>query len=234
MENINITGFVINSLDYKESSKIVYLYTKEGKKSIKVLGAKSQKKGYLPFLIPLTLVSATITNSSFPTLIEYTVLNSYQYIKDDLKKELIFSYIFEILNKMPDDSFHDKIFNMLENLFTLAKTYDSLLLCSIFKIKMLYTFGVNPNFKTCGVCGSGDVYYFSVHLGGAICKKCYHIGAYDNQVLNILKYLYFMDLTKESLEKIKDINVKEIFDIILSYYKEHVNIYLKGYKSLIY
>lgn len=234
MDNINICGIVINSIDYKESSKIVYLYTKKGRISVKVLGAKSQKKGFLSFIMPLTLLNAYITNKEFPTLVEYNIINSYKDIKDDLKKELAFSYILEILNKIPYDSPHEKIYNLLINLFDLSEYYDAMLLCLIFKIKMLYTFGVNPNFKECSMCGSKDVYYFSVSLGGAVCKKCSHIGLYDKSILDILKYIYYMDLSKESLDKLKEINVKEIFDIVTKYYKEHVNISLKGYKSLIF
>lgn len=233
MENLKDLGIVLNSIDYKESSKIVYLYTKEGIKSIKVLGAKNQKKGYLPFLMPVSYVEFIYTNSKFPTLIDYSIINSYKEIKSDLKKELLISYMFEILSKIPEDASNERIFPLVLKLLDLTSIYDPRLIVTIFKVKMLYTFGVAPSFKTCAECGSSDVYYFNVLKGGAVCKNCSNLKSYNNDILNIIKNMYYIDIYNKPLDIFKDINIKEIFDIVEEYYKVHVNIYTKGINSIL-
>lgn len=44
MQTSSIEGITLTSLDYKEKSKIVYIYTKYGKISYKALGSLNQKR----------------------------------------------------------------------------------------------------------------------------------------------------------------------------------------------
>jgi len=68
-----IKGLVISSIDYKEKSKVVYLYTPNGHDSVKAYQSKDFKKGLLGFTTTLNEVSYVKTNSKFSTLMEYSV-----------------------------------------------------------------------------------------------------------------------------------------------------------------
>ena len=70
MEDKN-KGIVIGSIDYKEKSKIVYLYTPNGKESVLAGGAKSIKGGMLGFTNTLNYVEYVKTQSNLPKLVEY-------------------------------------------------------------------------------------------------------------------------------------------------------------------
>ena len=121
MENIKIKGIVLNAIDYKESSKIVYIYTSLGIISVRALGAKKQSRGILPFITTMNYCEAIITNSDFPKLIDYSLFDSFNNIKADLKKELWFSYMLEIISKIPKDAPHDKIFPLVLKIFSLGE-----------------------------------------------------------------------------------------------------------------
>ena len=69
--NNEIEGIILSSIDYKEASKIVYLYTNIGNISVKALKAKKIKGGDLGFITTGNIVSFVMTNNNLPTLIEY-------------------------------------------------------------------------------------------------------------------------------------------------------------------
>ncbi len=233
MNNLEIEGITLSSIEYKEKSKIVYLYTKYGKISYKALGSLNQKKGMLPLITSMNDLKVIMTDNKFPTALDYTIIDNYDYIKNDLKKSLWFSYILEIVSKIPEDAPHDRIFMLLKKLFELAKKYDGLVLGVIFMIKMTYSFGVSPQFGKCVYCKSNEIHYFSVKDGGALCRNHYKKSSYSKNILDEITTIYYLNIYKEELDKILDYDFKKLFNIMNEYYTEFVHIYLKGLNSLI-
>lgn len=86
----------------------------------------------LPLITTMNQLNVILTESKFPTAIDYTLLNSYDDIKNDLKKSLWFSYILEIISKLPDDAPHERIYNLLKRLFEIANKCDGLMIGVIF------------------------------------------------------------------------------------------------------
>ena len=76
-------GIVIKSFPYREKSKIVHLYTPNGMVSAKVLDAMKNKLG---FITTLNHVSFEISNSKLPTMLEYTIVESFYNLHEDLNK----------------------------------------------------------------------------------------------------------------------------------------------------
>ncbi len=233
MNNLEIEGITLSSIEYKEKSKIVYMYTKYGKISFKALGSLNQKKGMLPLISTMNHLNVIMTDSKFPTAIDYTILGLYDYIKNDLKKSLYFSYILEIVSKIPEDAPHERIFKLLTKLFELAKSYDGLILTVVFMIKMTYSFGVSPELRKCVYCTSKDVLYFSIKDGGALCHNHYKNTSYDKSILDEISTIYYLNIYESNLDEILEYDFKRLFDIMNKYYEEFVHVYLKGLNSLI-
>lgn len=236
MDNIAIEGIVLSSLDYKEKSKIVYLYTKDGKISFRAIHSLNEKKGMLPLITTMNRVSVILTDTTFPRVIDYTLLDDYLSIKDDLKKSLWFSFILEIISKLPEDTAHDRVYNLLTRLMDLSKEYDGLILGVVFLIKMTYAFGVGPVLRKCVVCNNSDTAYFSIDDGGALCSTHYSNKkeVYPKDVLDMIRHIYYLDIYKENLDQIKDYDYLKLFRIITSYYNKHIDLYFKGVNSLIF
>ncbi len=233
MDNLEVEGFVLSQIDFKEKSKIVYLYTKNGKISFKALASSNPKKGMLPLITSMNKVNVILSNKEFPTSIDYTLINSYQDIKDDLKKSLWYSFILEIISKLPIDSPHERVYSLLDEIFNLRNKYDGLLLTTVFMVKMTYAFGVSPVFKRCVICNEKNPEYFSIKDGGALCYKHNHKDTLKGDILKILENIYYIDIYKEDLDSLKGYDMIKVFQIINMYYNDHVNIYLKGLNSLI-
>jgi DNA repair protein RecO (recombination protein O) len=109
-------GIVIKSIPYKETSKIVYLYTNKGKISVRAIGSKNTKKNTFGFGESGNIVSFITTDSDFPSLTEYEIINSaYKYV-NDFDSIMALGKIIEILNYIPEDSIHNKCYPFVKDI----------------------------------------------------------------------------------------------------------------------
>ncbi len=233
MSNITIKGIVLSSINYKESSKIVYLYTNIGKISVRALGSKKQKRGLLPFITTMNYVEAIITDTEFPTLIDYTLISSYDEIKNDIKSNLWHSYMLELLSKIDDNLYAERIFNLTINMFD-RNDINPMLKGIMYQTKMLLPLGVRPILKKCSQCEKEDVKYFNISAGGALCESCNCSKSYDKEILNLMTRLYYFDIKNDDINIFNECDLFKIFEVLNLYYKTHTHITLKGLNSLIF
>ena len=93
-------GIVIKSITYKETSKIVYLYTPNGKVSIKAIGAKNAKKNTFGFGEVGNIVSFVSTDYVIKIQFAF-ILQNNNHIAAFIK--LYSSYIFCYYLRAADD-----------------------------------------------------------------------------------------------------------------------------------
>lgn len=232
MTTTSFEGIVIGSIPYKETSKIVYLYTKYGKISVKALGSQNQKKGLLPFITTLNRVEVITTESDFPTLKDFTLKDSYPKIKDDIKRTLWSLYIAEIISKLTPDSDHERIYPLFLRCLKLLEECDPMLIGVMFQIKMTYAFGVAPDLKKCALCQSCDVKYFSI-TSGALCKNHRSGNSYDINVLEDISRMYYFNIYNGDIKSLVINDLIKAFNVINLYYESYIQIYLKTLSSLI-
>lgn len=229
MKTLKTRGLVIRNLDYKDTSVIVYILTPLGKLSVRALGAKSFKNKNHNFYEPLTYVSLEITDSSFPTLIEYSIIDKFQDIKDDLKKYLDYSYLIEYLNHLPNDIPYERVLDYAINIIKLGRVSYSLNLILMLQIKFLSIFGIKPEMNKCLYCENKPM-FLSISKGYGLCEK--HNEANSYLIKDILK-LYSFDIKKDSLDELSEINTSVILSFINDYYQYHAYFRLKSVNSLI-
>lgn len=220
-------GLIIDSIDYKEKSKIIYLYTPLGKESILVKAGKAYKAGNLGMITTLNEVAYVKSKANLPVMIEYHILNSYFDITESIKKIEAVSLIIEIIKNIPEDSNHKRCYDFIINILNDLKTSDNILkiLC-IFLIKMLYIYGVNPQLKECVNChNKNNLIYFDILRGGALCSNCSLNNTIDK--LNIWNEYYY---EKKELKEYSDVDFKMLFKDIKTYYNLHLSINLDKYK----
>ena len=216
-------GIVLSSIDYKETSKIVYLYTPRGKISVKAQGANRPKNGLLGFITTGNIVSFVASETAFPSVIEYDIDESILINEDNLKVLETIMVIFEVIKYLPDDICHKKTYIFIENILKSLNSDNYLKLLSIFLIKITYSFGVAPNLKSCTKCNSTtNLTTFSVDSGGALCSRCSHSN--NIELLNIFKEYYY---EKKDLSTYNECNYSELLRVIDRYYKAHIHISLR-------
>ena len=217
---MKLEGIVLSEIDYKEASKIVNLYTINGKIGVKALGSKKIKNGYLGFITTGNTVSFVTTDSNAPTLIEYDIVDSI--IKKDLNIDEMkaLGTIIYIINMLPSDSPHSKIYPFIKEIISNIKKVDINKILSIFLIKILYPFGIAPNLKSCINCGNtNNLISFDI-TGGALCQNCTN----QKNNLDIWNEYYY---AKKDLNSYNDTDFNLLLNQIKNYYLYHLNIKLK-------
>ncbi len=233
MKTLNLKGIILGNLDYKETSKIVYIFTKYGKISVKAIGSKNKKSKMLSFITTLNEVSFEISDTEFPTLIDYNLISANNHLKQDLKSNLWFMYLIQILNKLPN-SYSEKTYLFLMRIIEHSKTIDVSILVVLFQVKMLFVFGVKPQFDKCIYTSTTSDLVFDIENGGSVSKKYASSDTYDYKYLQQIKILYNFNDTLDDFVLLKGLDYKILVEILKKYYNRHVNIYLKGSEYLIY
>ena len=218
---MKLEGIVVSSTDYKETSKIVNLYTNTGMVSVIAKGAMNPKKGLLGFITTGNIVSFVTTDSNVKSLMEYSLISSSFDINNSIDTIKAFGVIIDIINEIPEDNNHERTYEFIKNtLVSLGQVDIKTSLC-VFLIKMLYVFGIAPNLKTCVRCNKKNVVSFSVISGGALCSDC---GYPDIDYLNLwIEYYY----SKKEISDYSDNNLDKLLNDVKDYYAYHMGIKIK-------
>lgn len=225
-------GIVCKTLDYKDSSKILYLYTPLGNKSIIARGVK-KLNSTSRFLSQVgTMIQYDHTRGDLPSLKDGELINDYPNVKMDLETYTFVAHILELLNGTIDEySNHEKMFHFIERLMMMYDSgLDAEVLTFIFEMKLLYFLGYGINFKGCQLCDENIDLVYSISDGGLICRRHKKdvLEVFDEDIYDVLKYLYYIDIDhyKEiELSKNMRIMVRHIIDVT---YEEFVSFKTKS------
>lgn len=233
MEIISIEGFVVGTLKYGESSKILNILTKEkGIIGVIAKGALSEKS-------KLRVVSGNFTYAIFhihykkdklSTLVSADVIDYLINTKSDIEKMGYLSYLTELTRNVYKQSEDSKIYDIfISAVKKIEKNFNPRIITNIVEIKYLDFLGISLNLNGCAICGNTSVVTISHALGGYICalhRKNEPI--YEESILKMIKAYYYIDIDKISELNIKP-NVVDAIDAFLSiYYKEYTGLYLKS------
>lgn len=226
-----IEGIIIKKIDYKETSKIVYLITKQGKRSVVIKGAKRIKSKYLGLSQVITKVNLNVSkDDEISNIIDGDIINYYDNIKKDLDALNVCYVILENIYYLAGD---DTDYNTLYDFINIILDYlnegkNPLDVLVSFLVKALYLYGVNPKFTECVICGSKEnLVFFDSYHGGVICENCIQEAkvktSYDIMVKLI--EIYFLKPQLGIIQNQKEDNLLMI-KVLNDFYEYHL-----GYKS---
>ena len=229
-------AFVLNSIDYKESSKILYLYTEQGNISVIAHGVKKLNSIKRFLSQNGNLIELTTSKGNFPILKDGALIEEYENIKKDIVKYSYMNHIMELVQHViSDDLDHKKMFQFLKKLFVqMNQTSQPDILSFIFELKLLYFVGYGLNLATCHICNDNENLVFHVSNGGLVCEKHLEFKQerYDEGIYSFIKTLYYIDLDKEKLPEI-DKPIKTIIrHIIDMLYDEFISFKTKSREIL--
>lgn len=223
MKLISVEGIVISNVSYKESSKIINIYTKDmgiigciskGCKSMKSkLRLASEKFAYGTFHI-------SYKENGLSTLTDADIEDYFINIKSDIVKISYLSYICELSSKVFKESNDEEIYPlMISAIKKLEENYDPKIITNILELKYLNYIGINLNLDECVSCGNTKVVTISLPKGGYICSHCRtNEPLVDEKVLKLMRLYYYVDISKiTNLDIDKNISNK-INHIISEYY----------------
>ena len=166
MKLISVEGIVLSNVPYKESSKIINIYTKDmgiigciskGCKSLKSkLRLASEKFAYGTFHI-------SYKENGLSTLMEADIEDYFINIKSDIIKISYLSYICELSSKVFRESNDFEVYPlMIAAIKKIEEGYDPKIITNILELKYLNYIGINLNLDECVSCGSNKVVTISL------------------------------------------------------------------------
>lgn len=234
-----VSGFIISVIPYKETSKIVNIFTKDGVIGCIARGAKSLKSDLRVNTTKFTYGKFIIDfkkNNGLNVLREASSINELINIKSDLLLISYLSYIVELTNQVIKQIYD---FESLYNLFvsTILKLEDKhnpKIISNIYELKLLDYLGVGINFNCCAKCGSKkNIITIDGDVGGYICQSCYtNEYIYDDKTIKMLRMYYLIDINSISELKISEQVVNNIDRFINTYYDRYTGLYITSKKFL--
>lgn len=234
-------GIVLSELRYKETSKILKIYTKNaGKISVMAQGAYRPKSKLIASTQPFSYSEYQLQEGrNFYYLSEGDIIDSFYSIRDNMERIVYGFYILELTDKStPDEEENEKLFLLLEKglriLSSLEKDY--LKFITAYELKYISFLGYRPFLSSCVICNSptGQRLKFSISHGGIICESCFSHD-YTSKNIDYLLLSSMKDLIFTSLDELDKISIPD--STIISLHKLMVdyilyNIDRNEFKSL--
>lgn len=174
-------AIVIKTFDFRETSIIATLYTKEfGKINGILKGIKTAPPKFASTLEPFSLNEIIFykkKDSGLHLVSQCDLKDNYVFIRNDLTKVTLASMMMELVDTlMPAEEVNSDVFDLSINCLKAMSELSYIeKVVTIFKIKLLTFSGFKPHFDSCISCGSRiiDQGKFSIELGGLICSGCF-------------------------------------------------------------
>lgn len=229
-----IEGIIVSTVDYKESSKIVNILSKEeGIIGVLAKGSKNPKNKLSSTTNVLCYGTFYLNyqEGKMSFLREVDIENSFKGIRRDIIKLNYSLFLLELMSQVYRHDQNQKVYELLiQGLYKINEGYDPQVITSIIELKSLVNLGIKPAIDRCVNCqNTHDIVTISSYKGGFLCKNCvgnefiYHI-----KTLKLIQMFYLVDLSKITKLDISDTIKKEISMFIDEYYERYSGLYLKS------
>jgi DNA repair protein RecO (recombination protein O) len=177
---ISTEAIVLNSLDFRETSKIVTFFTKDHGKVKGILkGIRKDPKKFGSTADKFSINDIVYywhRNSEIHLVSQCDVKAFFPGVRDDLKKTMAAGYMLELINVvMPLEEKNEDVYGLITNfLQSLQETRNVNKLVHILQIKTLLFSGFQPHLDSCLKCEEkiqGRA-RFSLASGGLYCRSC--------------------------------------------------------------
>jgi len=233
-----LEGIVISEVDYKESSKIINILTKEkGIIGVLAKGTKKIKSNLSGVATKLTYGYFYIKykEKGLSTLIEVDVIDKFKNIRRSLELTSYSIYLIELSTMVYKHEENNEIYNLLiDSIKKIDELFDYQIITIILELKLLEYLGIKPVIDRCVNCSNKqDIVAISSYRGGYLCKNCYHGETINNiKTIKLLRMFYYVDISKITKLEISENIKQELNNFINDYYDRYSGLYLKSKEFL--
>ena len=227
-----VEGIVLKEIDYRETSKIIQVLTKEGTIHFLARGAKSLKSDLRTGTMKLTygLFSSNLKPDGLSTLISVDILDSFKNCKKDIEKVSYASFLLDLAYQVSKNSPNENVFQLvLSAIQKIEESFDPFTLTHIVELKYLEYLGVLPNLNGCSICGSKEnIATLSSTQGGYVCNSCItKERRVSEKAIKLIRMYYYVDITKITKLEVSASVKEEINAFLDVYYDTYTGLYLK-------
>ncbi len=240
IDEYKVNAIVIASHDYKESSKIIRVFTRElGRISILARGAKRAKSSLHNISSLFSCSSMVLAKRGDLYYIKEAVIkNANLALRKDIKSIYSAQLCLELVDKtLLEGQVNQDIYDMVEKfLESLPTSKNKTRLMSMFLIKFISMLGYRPHISSCSLCGKIEgPMGFSYHYGGLICLShsisSISLEEGERKILNWMLFSRFEEADTPGL----DFDDRKIFTILIDFILDKTEIkglrVLKAYKT---
>ena len=233
-----IEGIIVSEIDYKESSKIINVLTKEyGIIGLIARGTKQVKNKLSGVTSKLTYgyFHVNYKENSLSNLIEVDIIDHFKNIRKSIDLMSYSLYLLELAERVYKHDNDENIYDMLiASLKKIDEGYDYKVITNIFELKMLDFLGIRPVIDECVNCGNKlDIVTISSYRGGYLCKNCARGEVITNiKTVKLLRMFYYIDISKITKLEVSDNVKEELSKFIYDYYDRYSGLYLKSREFL--
>lgn len=206
-------GIVLNEMRFKETSKILNIYTKKfGRISVMAKGAYRAKSKLIAHTQPFSYSEYQLYKGrSFYYINEASVIESFYDIRERIERVVCGFYILELLNRStPEEEPNEVLFLLLEKSLTILSGLndDFLKFIIAFELKYISFLGYRPYIERCVSCGSKELsnIKFSISEGGIICDNCFTVDSKAKKIDRDM-YIGICQLLYIELDKLSSVNI---------------------------
>jgi len=229
-----IEGIIISTVNYKESSKIINILTKEqGMLGVFAKGSRNLKSKLSNTTSSLSygIFHLNIRGEQMPNLIEVDILDSFKQIRKDFMKSNYSLFLLELAEQVYRHSKKDNTYRILiDGLCKINEGYDTQVITNIIELKYLEYLGINPVIDRCVTCSSiENIVTISSYKGGYLCQNC--VGTeyiYHLKTLKLIRMFNYIDIAKINKVEVSDTIKKELSQFIDDCYERYSGLYLKS------
>ena len=233
-----IEGIILSEIDYKESSKIINVLTKEyGIIGLIARGTKQIKSKLSGVTSKLTYgyFHVNYKENGLSNLIEVDVIDRFKSIRKSIDLMSYSLYLLELAEKVYKHDNDETIYDMLiASLKKIDEGYDYKVITIIFELKMLDYLAIRPVIDECVNCGNKlDIVTISSYRGGYLCKNCAKGEVITNiKTVKLLRMFFYVDISKITKLEVSDNIKEELSKFIYDYYDRYSGLYLKSREFL--
>lgn len=224
-----IKGIVVKEIDYKETSKIIDVITKDGIYSLIAKGAKRMKSPFFPGTSFLCYGEFCIyEKSGLSTLKSVDVIDNFKNILKDIISISAATYIINLATQVYKQNNNSNIYELLlSSLKKLDNNINPLGIVNIFEIKLLDFLGLKLNLDKCTICGSKSIVSLSLDYSGFLCDNC-TTSRMNPKILKLIKIYNDVDINKIDKLDLDNKLLLAINKFIDEYYEKYTGLYLKS------
>ncbi|HLR14456.1 MAG TPA: DNA repair protein RecO [Bacillota bacterium] len=230
-----LQGVVIKTQDYKETHKIITIFSdKLGKFTALARGVKKPKSRMAattqPFVYGEFLVYVS-KGKGLGTIQQASIVHSMRQIREDIEKNAYASYVLELTdtlteNKQPLPDIYNELFHTLQ---WIAERDEYVIPAMMYELKLYEVGGFSPVLNRCVRCGSTQLpFSFSIREGGVLCNTCSHVDEQSIMLQGKLAHILHA-FQQVSIEQIGNISLKqknkELLRMLLDHYYDSYGSY---------
>ena len=220
MEEIKTKGIVIKAVDYKDSDKIVTIFSVDfGLIKARVRGVKKAKAKLAFSVQPFAFIEFLLNEKNgFYTVINATSIDQFFNVTLDFDNYIFMLGALEICEKtVKINDPQQELFLLLLNSLKMV-SYNSVNSMNIFikfMLESMKLLGFNLELETCACCGeklSEKTFPFSYDYNGMLCSKCANKNEYLE--LTVGEFAILSKINDSSIEGLSNLKFMSRYDLV--------------------